>query len=373
VFGFHAPHSGTRLQKMGDKPWPGIFEEALMTVFSGIFRAGVMATTAGLVLASSPLAAQSVEQFYKGKQMTITIGHPPGGSYDLYARLAADYMGKFLPGKPNIIVQHRPGGGGVKAVAWFYEQAPRDGSNMGLFPETIGHTQLLQPEIGKWKLEEMHYVGSFAPSNAAFMARKGAPATTVDGLRKTKITVGCTGRNSQSYQYPASLKALGDFKFNLVCGYPGSAEVILALTRGEVDMFSASWHAWAASHRQEIADGKLIPVIQGGLVRVKDLPNVPLMQEVVDDPKAKKVLEFISAGAAIGRALIAPPKVPADRLAALRAAFDKMVEDPAFQKDAAKRKADLEPTPGVEVQKYAHSIATAPKDVIAAAKKAIEE
>jgi tripartite-type tricarboxylate transporter receptor subunit TctC len=344
-----------------------------MSLVIDVCKTAIFVTAAGSAFAAAPLAAQSAEEFYKKASMTITIGHPPGGSYDLYARLAADYMGRFLPGKPNIIVQHRPGGGGVKAVTWFYEQAPRDGSNMGLFPETIGHTQLLQPEIGKWKLEEMAYVGSFVPSNAAFVARKGAPATTVDGLRKTRITVGCTGRNSQSYQYPASLKALGDFKFNLVCGYPGSAEVILALTRGEVDMFSASWHAWAASHSQEIADGALIPVIQGGLVRTKDLPNVPLMQEVVDDPQTKKILEFISAGSAIGRALIVPPKVPEDRLATLRAAFDKMVDDPAFQKDAAKRRADLEPTPGAEVQKYAHSIATAPKDIIAAAKKAIEE
>lgn len=338
-----------------------------------IFKAGTIAATAGLTLASTPLLAQSVEQFYKSTNMTIVLGHPPGGSYDLYARLAADFMSKYIPGKPNIIVQHRPGGGGVKAVGYFYAQAPRDGSNMGLFPETIGHTQMLQPEIGKWKLEEMSYVGSFVPSNAAYVVRKGAPATTVEAMRKTQINVGCTGRNSQSYQYPASLKALGGFKFNLICGYPGSAEVILALTRGEVDLFSASWHAWRAGHGQEIANGNLIPVIQGGLVRTKDLPNVPLMQELVDDPQTKKLLEFISAGSAIGRALIVPPKVPADRLAALRTAFDKMVEDPEFQKNAAKRKADLEPTPGVQVQKAADAIAKAPKELVAAAKKAIEE
>jgi tripartite-type tricarboxylate transporter receptor subunit TctC len=335
-------------------------------------KAGAIVTAAG-VLASSPVQAQSVEQFYKSAKMTITIGHPPGGSYDLYARLAAEYMGKHLPGNPSIIVQQRPGGGGVKAVAWFYAQAPRDGSNMGLFPETIGHTQMLQPEIGKWKLDEMSYVGSFVPSNAAYVVRKGAPATTVEGMRKTSVNVGCTGRNSQSYQYPASLKELGGFKFNVICGYPGSAEVILALLKGEVDMFSASWLAWRSGHQREINDGDLIPIIQGGLVRNKDIPNVPLMQELVDDPKTKKILEFISAGSAIGRALIVPPQVPDDRLAALRTAFDKTVADPAFQKDAAKRKADLDPTPGAEVQKYAESIAKAPADIVAAAKKAIED
>jgi tripartite-type tricarboxylate transporter receptor subunit TctC len=323
------------------------------------------------VAAMAPAAAQTPEQFYNGKTITILLGHPPGGSYDLYARLAADHMKRFIPGHPNIIVQHKPGGGGVAAVLSFYAQAPRDGTMMGLFTETIGHTQILQPEIGKWKVDEMAYVGSFVPSNAALVVRKGAPAKTPDAMRTATTIVGCTGVNSQSYQYPASLKSLGGFRYNLVCGYPGSAEVILAMHRGEVDMFSGSWHVWRATQKNGLDDGSLIPVIQGGLTRTADLPNVPLMQELVDDPKTKKIIEFISAGSAIGRALIAPPNVPADRLAALRTAFDQVVRDPDFIADAAKRSADLQPTPGATVQTYSNAIARAPKDVIEAATRAI--
>jgi tripartite-type tricarboxylate transporter receptor subunit TctC len=242
---------------------------------------------------------------------------------------------------------------------------------MGLFTETIGHTQILQPEIGKWKVEEMVYVGSFVPSNAALVVRRGAPANTPATLRTTQINVGCTGVNSQSYQYPASLKSLDGFRFNLVCGYPGSAEVILAMHRGEVDMFSGSWHVWRATQKGALDDGSLIPVIQGGLKRTADLPNVPLMQELVDASKTKEIIEFISAGSAIGRALITPPGVPADRLAALREAFDKVVKDPDFIADAARRSADLEPTPGGTVQNYSDGIARAPRDVIEAATRAI--
>jgi tripartite-type tricarboxylate transporter receptor subunit TctC len=326
---------------------------------------------AGWLGAASPAAAQSPEQFYRGKTITILLGHPPGGSYDLYARLAADHMKRFIPGNPNLIVQHRPGGGGVSAVQYFYAQGARDGTMMGLFTETIGHTQILQPEIGKWKLDEMPYVGSFTPSNAALVVRKGAPAVTPEAMRTARTTVGCTGVNSQSYQYPASLKSLGGFHYNLVCGYPGSAEVILAMHRGEVDMFSGSWHVWRATQKNGLDDGSLIPVIQGGLVRTKDLPNVPLMQELVSDPRTKTVIEFISAGSAIGRALSSPPGVPADRLAALRTAFDQMVVDPAFLADAAKRSADLEPATGATVQGYGDAIANAPPDVIAAAAAAI--
>jgi tripartite-type tricarboxylate transporter receptor subunit TctC len=319
------------------------------------------------IAAASPAVAQSAEEFYKGKTITIVLGHPPGGSYDLYARLAADHLKRFIPGNPNIIVQHRPGGGGVAAVRWFYAQAPRDGTAMGLFTETIGHTQLLTPEQGQWKVEEMTYIGSFAPSNAAFVIRKNAPATSAAGMRKTAVTVACTGVNSQSYQYPASLKALGDFKFIIVCGYPGSAEVMLAIHRAEADMFSGSWHVWRATQQAGLKDGSLIPVIQGGLKRTAELSSVPLMQELVDDPRKKKIIEFISAGSAIGRALIAPPNVPADRIAALRAAFDRLVVDPAFRADADKRSADLEPADGATAQGYSDTIAKAPKDIIEAA------
>ena len=330
-----------------------------------------LAVALAAIGATMPAAAETAEEFYKGKTITIVLGHPPGGSYDLYARLAADHMRRFIPGNPNIIVQHRPGGGGVAAVRWFYAQAPRDGTHMGLFTETIGHTQMLQPEAGKWKVEDMAYVGSFAPSNAAMVVRKGAKATTAEAMRNAQVTTGCTGVNSQSYQYPASLKALGGFKFNIVCGYKGSAEVMLAIHRGEVDMFSGSWHVWRATQQAGLKDGSLIPAIQGGLKRTAELKHVPLMQELVSDARTKQVLEFISAGSAIGRALIAAPGVPAERVATLRTAFDKLVVDKAFLSDAAKRTADIEAEDGATVQGYSNAIAKAPKDIVEAAARAI--
>ena len=331
----------------------------------------ILAVALAAVGATLPAAAQPPEEFYKGKTVTIVLGHPPGGSYDLYARLAADHMKRFIPGNPNIIVQHRPGGGGVAAVRWFYAQAPRDGTAMGLFTETIGHTQMLQPEAGKWKVEEMTYIGTFTPSNAAMVVRKGAAATTAEAMRNTPITAACTGVNSQSYQYPASLKTLGGFKFNIVCGYKGSAEIMLAIHRGEADMFSGSWHVWRATQQAGLKDGSLIPAIQGGLKRTAELAHVPLMQELVSDERTKKIIEFISAGSAIGRALIAAPGVPADRIAALRGAFDKLVVDSAFIADAAKRTADLEPADGAMVQGYSDAIARAPQDIVDAAASAI--
>jgi tripartite-type tricarboxylate transporter receptor subunit TctC len=303
--------------------------------------------------------------------MTIIVSTGAGGSYYQLAQAFARHMPKYIPGNPNIIVEHKPGGGGVVATAFFYAQAPKDGTAIALFPETIAHTQLLEPEVGKWKVQEMSYIGSFASVNPAFVVRKGAAAKTPDEMRKISIVAGCTGKNSQSYQFPAMLNALGGFKFKIVCGYKGSADSTLAMERGEVDLVSSAWNSWRATHRAPIEAGELIPVIQGGLKRNRELANVPLMQELVDDPKAKQVLEFASAGASIGRALIAPPGIPADRLAALRAAFDKLVQDPEFIASAGKRGAELDPTPGAEVDKFRDKIMSAPKDLVEAADKAM--
>ena len=343
----------------------------MRSIVSATRRAGLVAILSVLV-ATLPAAAQSPEEFYKGNTLRILIGHPPGGSYDLYARLAADFIKKHIPGNPTTIVEHKPGGGGLIATAFFYAQAPRDGSMIGLFPETIAHTQLLEPKAGKWKVEEMSYIGSFASVNAAFVIRQSSPAKTIEEMKKTQINVGCTGVNAQSCQHPAMLKSLAGLKFNMITGYPGSAEFVLALEKGEVDLVSSAWNNWRATHAERFAKGEFVAVIQGGLRRNKELPKVPLMQELVSDAKLKKVIEFANAGAAIGRALIAPPGIPADRLAVLRAAFDKMVRDPEFLAAAEKRKAEIDPTPGAEVQKDAVEIIKTPKDLIDLASAAMK-
>jgi tripartite-type tricarboxylate transporter receptor subunit TctC len=322
------------------------------------------------LLGVAPARADAIADFFKGQELTILIGHPPGGSYDLYAQLAAAHIGKYIPGNPTVIVQSMPGGAGSRAGAFFSVKAPKDGSMMALFPETIAYVQLMDPAQGRWDVKKMRYVGSMAPVNTAFMIRKGSPAKTAEELYKTKVNVGCSGHTSQSYQYPAALKLVAGMPLNIICGYDGSSAYTLALLRGEVDMVSKAWNAWRAEDKDNIENGTFTPILQGGLKRTPELPNVPLMQEVAHDDAARDVLKFISSGSAIGRALIAPPGVPEDRLAALRMAFDKMVQDPDFKADAEKRSAYLEPTPGTEVQKTSDSIIDTPKAIIETASKA---
>jgi tripartite-type tricarboxylate transporter receptor subunit TctC len=319
---------------------------------------------AALVGANAPVAAQTPEEFYKGKTVTIMLGHPPGGSYHMYATLAGNHLKRHIPGNPNVIIEHRPGGGGVRAARQFYANTPRDGSVIALLPETLAHTEILQPEVGQWKMLEMNYIGNFAGVGAVMMRRPNSPAKSIEEMRKTMSSVGCTGKTSQAYQTAAMMKNLGGFQFKIICGYPGSADYVLALIRGEVDMVSSAWLQWRTSHTEDIAKGLLIPVIQTGLRRNRELPDLPLMQEVVEDVTAKRVIEFISAGTSFGRALLAPPAIPADRLAALRGAFDSLVKDPAFLKDAERAKAQIDPISGEELQRELISLFKAPKDIV---------
>jgi tripartite-type tricarboxylate transporter receptor subunit TctC len=320
----------------------------------------------GVLLACASAQAQdSVAAFYSGRTISITIAYPPGGSYDIYSRLAAAHMGKYIPGRPKFIVQNKPGGIGV--LSSFYVTAPKDGSTIGIFPETIAIVQLTRPEIGKWKVQELSYIGSLANVNAVFMVRKGAPATTVEDLKKTSLNVGCNTPMGVSYINPAIMKKFGGLEFKIICGYPGTNSLPIALARGEIDMVTGAWATW--KNRPEVTSGDVKPIIQSGLARHKELPGVPLMQELISDPIGKKVAEFMSAGSAIGRALIAPRGVPAERITALRNAFDQLVKDPDFLRQAAEMSVELDPKSGLDTQAISDAILATPPEVI---KSAIE-
>ena len=340
----------------------------LRTTFTrGLVLSGLLSAPA---VAQDPMQAQA--DFYKGKTVKVMVGHPPGGSYDFYARLAADMLKVHLPQAGAVIVENKPGGGGLIATSYLYNQAPRDGTVLAVFPETIANTQLMEPDVAKWKVEEMRYIGSFSPVNTAFVRRKDSPSKTPEDMKNKETIVGCTGTTAQSYQYPALLKVLGGYKFKMICGYPGANEYSIALERGEIDLVSSAWNSWRVTHSRQLGNGELVAVIQTGLKRNRELANVPLMQELVDDPFAKKVIEFTSAGAMIGRALLAGPGIPEERIAYLRSVFDKMVADPAMIEMAAKRNLELDPASGTVVQGYSDAIAKTPTDVVTKAAEAFK-
>ncbi|HSR71518.1 MAG TPA: tripartite tricarboxylate transporter substrate-binding protein [Kiloniellales bacterium] len=331
----------------------------------------IAALSAAIGLASDRSEAAGVEDVYSGETLTIMIGHPPGGSYDLYAQLAAAFIGEHIPGNPNVIVQHMPGGGGRKGAAFFINNVEPDGLTVGIFPDTLGHIQQLRPKQADWDASKFRYIGRFAPANAAFAVRKGAPATTVDEMRNTEIIVACTGKSSRSAQQPAALKNVGGLKLRLICGYKGSEAAKLATLRGEADMFSQNWASFKSDYAH-IESGELKIVLQAGLERDPELPNVPLLLEVTDDPEAKRILRYVSAGAPVGRSMMAHPDTSEEIIAALREAFQSMISDPAFLAEAKKRQAIIDPAPGEEIEAIMAEIMSASPELIAAAQKAMD-
>lgn len=327
------------------------------------------AALAAIVAPTGAAQADAVADFYKGRTLTILLGHPPGGSYDLYAQLAALHLGQYIPGKPNVIVEHRPGGGGGLAAAYLFSKAPTDGSVIALLPETLAATQLMDPTRGRWDMRKVNYIGSFSDSNSAYGVRKGAAATTIEAMKTTTVNVGCTGRTSASAQTPMIARNLAGLKFNMICGYRGSGPYMLALARGEVDMIVMNWATWYAKLADQLKAGEYKLVAQTGLERNEDIPDVPLIQEVVGDEKVDAVFRFMAGGDPIGRALFGAPGVQQDRIAALRTAFDKMVKDPAFVADAKKRQALLRPKPGAKLDQYAAEVLRTPKEVVELAKQ----
>jgi tripartite-type tricarboxylate transporter receptor subunit TctC len=304
----------------------------------------------------------AVAEFYRGKTITILIGFPAGGSYDTYARLAAANLRRFVPGEPSIIVQTRPGGSGVGAVTYFSANAPKDGTMLGIFPETIAISQQTEPKLSRWNVRDFTYLGSFANSNGIFVIRKGAPALTVEQMRATTLHVGCNGRTGASYINPVVLKAYAGMKFDLHCGYPGSNEIAIALARAEIDVTAGAWNGWR--NRSLLLDGTVVPVIQAGVSRHKELASVPLMQELISDSKKAEVAEFLSAGSAIGRALLAPRSTPAERIAALRAAFLAMTADEKFRADVLKSGLELDPISGEDLDQITAKILQARQEIV---------
>jgi tripartite-type tricarboxylate transporter receptor subunit TctC len=322
-----------------------------------------------LVLAMPTAArAQSVAQFYSGKTINILIGAGEGGAYSLYGQLAAEYLRKLVPGNPTVIVQSMPGAGGIKTTDYLANVAPKDGTALGMLLDLAAATQVLQPRAVRYDLSKFSVVGSFVTDNPVVMVRGDTGVRSFADLKKKSIIVGASGKGSQTYVHPALLKDVLGADIKIVTGYRGSADISLALERGEVQAQSATWVSWQARHIDWIKQGQIIPIVQVGLKKEPDLADVPLMLDLATADEDRQVLELMSSGSQIGRALFAPPGVPADRIAALRTAFDTMVNDPGFREAAAKRKLVITPTRGDEVQGIVQKVVSYPAAIVARAR-----
>ena len=304
-----------------------------------------------LVLAAAQTArAQSVEPFFARKTITISIGYTAGGSYDLYGRLVARHLGKHIPGQPIVVAQNMPGAGSLKAANYIYDVAPRDGTALGVVVESIALEQALANPAAQYDAAKLTYVGRVATSNNIFMQWHTSKVQSIEDSRRTESSLAGTGPGSIAETVPRLLNALAGTKFKLVSGYPASNEAMLAMERGEVEGSSSSWAAVSVAKKEWLRDKKIRIILQTAPERIRELPDAPALPEIGTTTEDKQVYLLYASGSAIGRSVIAPPELPADRVRILREAFGLMLKDPEFLADIQKLNVELDPLPGEAVQ-----------------------
>ena len=320
-----------------------------------------------LVVAGTPVqparSQQSVESFYRGRQMEMIIGYSPGGTYDLYARLVARFLGNFIPGRPTIVPRNMPGAGSRAAVKWVYSVGPKDGTVLATADQSLSVEQAMGDKQVDFDTTKLIYIGNPNADNNTTAAWSASGIKTIDDAKKRTVVVGATG-GSTSSQYPKAMNALIGTKFKIVIGYPGGNDINLALEKGEVDVRgSNSWGSWKATRPEWLRDHKINILVQIGLTKAPDLPDVPLLIDLAQNDQDRAIFRLLSAPTTVGRPVFTSPGVPAERIKALREAFDAMVKDPAFLAEAEKEHFDINPVSGAEMQRIVGDIVATPKPI----------
>jgi tripartite-type tricarboxylate transporter receptor subunit TctC len=316
-------------------------------VIAGVLALGV----------NTAFAADSVEQFYKGKTVELIIGYATGGSNDTYARLLSMHMGSHIPGSPSVIVRNMPGAGSFVAVNQVYATSPRDGTVIGLGAPTMALDEKLGTTGVRFKTSELNWIGRTNSAVNIIMTWKTTPVKTIEDAYKRETTLSGTGAGSTVSIYPNVLNHVMGTKFKLIMGYRGSSEAMLAMERGEAEGHSTSWEAVKTAHPAWLTDGSINNILQFALKRHPEMPNVPTAIEIAKTDEQRAILSAVLNATEIGASFFTTPGVPADRLGALRKAFDDTMKDPELLKDAEKTRVDIQPLSGPEVQKLIASVA----------------
>lgn len=323
---------------------------------------GFIAAIAAAVMAA-PAGAQAATDFYKDKAVTFTIGSGTGGGYDMVGRMLAQHMGKHIPGNPTMVVKNMPGSSSVRAAEWFGSVAARDGTMLGMFQPTIIANKLVEKDA-KYEPEKFNWLGRVSTSSQFGMVWFDAPATTIEDAKKREVIMAANGATGTGAMVPWALNRLIGTKFRVVKGYPGAAEVGLAVERGEAKgMGSTSWDYMDT--RPWVAEGKVKFLYTISLERDPKIPDVPTIVELAKSEEDRNVFKMLSVASTIGRSPAATPDVPADRLAILRQAFVATMDDPAFIAEAKRRSVDLEFASGEEIGAAVREIIAMPPSVVA--------
>ena len=311
---------------------------AIASTLAGIF--------AGAFVLSSTAQAQ---EFYKGKTVNFLIGSAAGGGYDAYSRLISAHIGRHLPGNPTVVPQNLPGAGSIRAANQLYNVAAKDGTVIGMVDQALYLNQILgTPEL-KADARKYNWIGRILSNSAVLFAWHTAEVKTADDAFKHQLIISTTGAASK-LNWTVMNNVLGT-KFKIITGYSGSNESRLAMERREVDALSMPWSLLKNEGAEWLKDKKINLLLQTGSDKHPELQNLPRMIDLAKTDDDRQLMELFSSPSTIGRSVVAPPGVPAERVADLRKAFMAAIKDPALLADVERSKLELDPLSGEDLQK----------------------
>ena len=334
----------------------------------------VLLKTTGITLAIAvaPLSAASadaVADFYKGRTITFYSGGSAGGGFSSVARLVAKHMADRIPGKPKMIVEARAGGGGAKMMSYMTNAAPKDGTALGAALPIAVNAPLLRKV--KFNPAKFQWLGSTTAMTEVSTVWHTAPATTLDGAKKTEVIMATSSKLSSAYIIPAFMNAVIGTKFKIVPGYRGAGPMNKAMESGEVHGRGSFYNSYVTTKPGWLKDKKIIQLVQVGPGE-KELAGVPNMRDLVTTADQRRILDFMEAPAYVGHGYFAPEGVPADRVAALKKAFVATVNDPAFRKEAKERRMIVNPVTAEKIQSVIETAMATPEPLLAKFRKMVK-
>jgi tripartite-type tricarboxylate transporter receptor subunit TctC len=318
---------------------------------------------AALLVAGSALQAQPVEPF-TNKNMQLLIGFGTGGGYDMWGRLVARHIGRNLAGKPTIVPQNMPGAGSFVATSHIYNAAPKDGTVFGIIARDAALGPLLGAPGARYDATKLSWLGTPAKETNVCIAYNTKKVKTAEDLFTNELILGDTGPGTGTRQFPRALAQVLGMKFRNVSGFPSSADVFLALERGEVDGFCESLDSIKSRRPDWIPQKKVAVLFQGGVEKNPELKDVPIIIDFAKTEEQKRIIEFLYSGQGIGRPFVAPPNMPPERLKTLRNAFAATMKDPDFVADVKNSKFELDPEDGDHLQSLIEKIYATPKAIV---------
>jgi tripartite-type tricarboxylate transporter receptor subunit TctC len=327
-----------------------------------ILAAGIIAA-----IAASEAVAQTPAEFYKDKQVTFYVGLSPGGGYDLNARLVARYIGRHIPGNPQVIVRNMPGGGGLVMTNSVANVSAKDGLHIGAPQRGVPFEPLLgDASHAKFDPVKLQWIGSANADTSVAVATRRSGVKTWQDLKTKELIVAGTGIGTESVVVPYVLRNILGLKFKVIAGFPGGSEMNLAMLRGEVDgRGTFTWTSLKPHYKEWVESGELVILFQQGLRKHPDMPSVPLVTEFAENDDQRKLLELQFTAFELGRPYFVADGVPPDRVNALRRAFDQAMKDKDLLADAAKQGLEVNPSSGEEMQNILARVYATPKELVA--------